>query len=225
MQLSNQVDIALFWNDLSKWHAKHKRTFPWRDTNNPYAILIAEVLLQKTKAGRSVIEAYNEIITKYPTVNHLCKSDFNDLLNLFKPLGLPRRAEYLKCLAKDVVERYSSNIPCTLNELLQLPGVGQYSARAILSFAFCHDTPVVDMNVARFLYRFAGIESPFPKTPTRDKQLLDIAHRYMPKGHSRDFNYALLDLCAIVCSARKPLCDACPVTKYCMHSFHIKSLL
>lgn len=220
--IHDKQDIEQFCNNLLKWHEKSRRSFPWRNTTDPYAILIAEVLLQKTKVGPAVVQTYNETITRYPTVFHLYKADFCDLMELIKPLGLLRRAKYLQLVAKEVVESQNSIIPSTFHELRQLYGIGEYSARAILSFAFSYDTPIVDINSARFFYRFLGIEAPFPRTPTRNRNLLRIAAQYLPKGRSREFNYALLDFCSIVCTPRKPLCRSCPISLHCRHN-HLQS--
>ena len=209
--------IKRFRSILLKWHERSRRSFPWRDTSDPYAILIAEVLLQKTKAGPVLVQTYNEIISRYPTVLHLYKADFSDLMKLMRPLGLPRRVKCLRLVAKELVESHNSKVPSTLDGLRQLYGVGEYSARAILSFAFSYDTPTVDINSARFFYRFLGIDVPFPKTPTRNKNLLRIAARYVPRGHSREFNYALLDFCSTVCTPRRPSCKSCPIALYCRH--------
>lgn len=202
-------NISRFWSDLFYWFGISGREFPWRRTSNPYAILIAEKLLQKTRAGDIVVGAYLQLLSKYPTVNHLAKANITELKDLIRPLGLAFRAEHLLTLAKEIIEDYGSKVPSNLQELLRLTGIGQYCARAVMSFAFGQDVPVVDTNMARFLRRFYNLKGPRPKTPTRDKKLINMAYNLVPEGRSKEFNLAILDLCALVCRVKKPLCEKC----------------
>ena len=200
---------------LLAWFKENKRTFPWRETNDPYKILIAEKLLQQTAATQKVVEVYQEIVKRYPTIEALSRATAVELRPLIKPLGLIYRADELPRLAHQIVSRHAGKIPTELNALLDLPGIGDYSARAILSFAYGQDLPVVDTNIARLIHRIYGIPDPLPKNPARSKRLIQMASAIVPQGHSRDFNLASLDLCAAVCTSRQPNCAQCPLSRNC----------
>ncbi len=215
--LLNESTIEGFWDDLFTWFKLAKRDFPWRNTTDPYAILIAEKLLQQTMARDYVVQAYTEIISRYPTPQELALAKISELDKIFQPLGLFFRAKHIKLMALEIVEKYDSIVPENLNDLMGLTGVGQYCARAVLSFAYGEDVPVVDTNVSRFLYRLHDIQEPMPRTPTRSKKLIRLAEEILPKGQSKDFNLAILDLCALVCKVKEPLCKQCPINKYCLY--------
>lgn len=200
---------------------ENQRDFPWRTTRDPYAILIAEKLLQQTAAREAVVLAYTELLAAYPTPQDLAEAKHADLLEMIKPLGFHYRARELVILAAQIQEQFSGTIPHTLRELKSLPGVGEYIARAILSFAFDEDFAVVDTNVARWLHRILGVESSLPSNPARNQQLLLFATVLLPPGQSRDFNFAVLDLCSQVCLAKHPLCGSCPLQELCVYSSNI----
>jgi A/G-specific adenine glycosylase len=213
----SDANLKRFWRDLFTWHHKFKRLFPWRTTKDSYRVLVAEKLLQKTRANDVVVNVYTEIIGKYPTPLALSECDVHELERVILPLGLRFRAQQMKDLARLIVETYNSNVPDTLNQLLDMPGIGEYCARATMCFAFHKDIAIVDRNIARFLHRLQDISTPIPRTPTRSKYLIDVAAQFIPKGRAREFNFALLDLCALVCKARLPRCEACPVSVYCSY--------
>lgn len=203
-------------SNLITWFEKNGREFPWRETTNPFHILIAEKLLQQTIARSSVIDAYVAIITRYPTPKDLANAKIIDLQNIIKPLGLTYRANELIIMANEIHEKHGGNIPKDLNELLSLTGVGDYSARAILAFAYNEDVPIVDTNVARFIHRILGLDESIPTNPARSKKLRDYAKELLPQGKSRRFNFAVLDLCAAVCKPRNPECSICPIHNKCV---------
>ena len=200
---------------LLKWFEEYGRDFPWRQTRNPYHVLVAEKLLQQTIARDYVVIAFNAIISKYPTINELAKTSSDLLEPIIQPLGLIYRANELITLADEIVKKHDGIIPNDINSLLSLPGVGDYAARAILVFAFVQDIPIVDTNVARFLHRFLGLQEPISKNPARSRQLRESARSLLPKGKSRDFNFAILDLCALLCKVRSPQCADCPLQENC----------
>jgi len=201
---------------LLSWFQENRRSFPWRRTNDPYKILIAEKLLQQTAATSQVVATYRKIVKEYPTPNALGKARASKLRRMIAPLGFTYRADELGKLAQKIVNRHKGKVPSELRDLLDLPGVGDYAARAVLSFAYGKDVPIVDTNVARFLYRIFDLTEHFPANPARDKKLINIAADLIPKGKSKDFNLAILDLCASICTARSPNCFACPVQKDCL---------
>lgn len=214
-QPSPDVDKAEFQHQLLAWFEREQREFPWRLRPKPYEVLVAEKLLQQTAARAVVVESYQEVLRRYPTPTDLAKAQLSDLEELIRPLGFTYRARDLLAMAQALVERYNGDVPTNLKELLALPGVGDYAARAVLSFAFGEDVPVVDTNVARFLYRLFGIEGRLPFNPARKKSLIDLAASLVPPGRSKDWNLAILDLCASICKPSIPLCSSCPVQPYC----------
>ncbi len=202
---------------IFRWFKEFRRDFPWRNTSNPFYILLAEKLLQQSVARVTVVNAYSVLISKYPSPYILANADIRDLEEIIRPLGFLYRAKELKLLAQALVERHEGRIPPNLADLLILPGVGDYSARAVLSFAFGQDVPIVDTNVARFLHRMFAIAEPMPKNPARKKSLLNLANELLPRGKARDYNLAVLDLCALICKPRNPLCSQCPVNQFCAY--------
>jgi A/G-specific adenine glycosylase len=199
------------------WFVSNQRHFPWRESRNPFHILIAEKLLQQTSVGDRVIIAYCSIIKQYPDSKSLANANSNNLKEFVNPLGLNYRSEELINLASVLEKKYFGKIPDKYELLIQLPGVGEYSARAILSFAYGFDVAVVDTNVARFLIRVFGIDIPMPSNPARKKMLLDLATSLIPTGRSREYNLAVLDLCALLCKIKNPHCDRCPINQICFH--------
>lgn len=202
---------------MLEWFADNERSFPWRRTMDPYKVLVAEKLLQQTAATEKVVAAYEELIRLYPTIKALSKARPATLRRLIRPLGFVYRAEELPRLARDLLDRHGGKIPTDLSDLLRLPGVGDYSARAVLSFAYGHDIPVVDTNVARFLHRVYGITKRLPSNPARNKQLIDMASALIPKGRSKGYNLAVLDLCSLICKPHHPQCSECPVRECCIY--------
>lgn len=200
---------------LLKWFEKEGREFPWRVSQNPYHILLSEKLLQQTLARDQVVKAYNELIYRYPNVGDLAKARILDIREIIKPLGLQYRAKELQIMAREIIEHHQGIVPSEIDELLSLTGIGDYSARAILSFAYNKDEPIVDTNVARFLFRFLGLDGSIPQNPARSKILRNYAKDFIPNGKSRNYNFALLDLCAAICKSRKPQCSVCPIQQYC----------
>ena len=202
-------------NALLGWFASEQRAFPWRSTADPFAILIAEKLLQQTAAGDGVVRAFHGILARYPDPARLAVADEAELLEFVQPLGLAYRVHELLALAAALVERHAGRVPDDLAALRALPGVGDYAARAVLSFAFGQDVAVVDTNVARFLHRVFGLPGLIPANPARSARLLRLAATLLPPGRSRDYNLAVLDLCAKVCTARRPHCSLCPIFALC----------
>ena len=212
------VDFKASVGELLRWFEKAGRSFPWRFGRDPYAILVAEKLLQQTAARSAIIKAYCDLLSEYPTPAELASADIRTLKKVMQPLGLTYRATELRALGQSLMSKFGGNVPRNLRDLMSLPGVGDYAARAVLSFGFEENIAVVDTNVARFLYRFFGIRDPFPANPARKKNLIELAERLLPKGQSRDFNFAILDLCATICRPVRPLCEQCPVKFSCVYA-------
>jgi A/G-specific adenine glycosylase len=203
---------ARFVQLLLEWGEKNKRSFPWRKDRTPYKVLMAEILLQRTPANR-VATFFPKFVEKFPSPKSIVTTDIDSLRQFFHPMGLKKRVKWLTSLMKEVCDRYDCKVPNQEKELVKLPGVGPYTARAILCFGFGRDVSMVDVNVARVLSRvFFG--SDVRKRPSEDEALWLFAARIVPKGLGPQYNEALLDYAALVCK-RKPKCDICPIAGVC----------
>lgn len=195
--------------NVLRWYAAHRRNLPWRRTRDPYKILVSEVMLQQTQVDR-VLPKYKEFLKKFPTAWALAQAPTAEVIRAWKGLGYNRRALYVQKAAQAVVSEYGGKFPKDIALLKQLPGVGDYTARAILAFAYEEPVPVLDTNHRRFYQRvFFGLRQ---KT---DKKLLAYAEQMMPIGRVYDWNQALMDFGSLVCVTGKPKCEACPVRKWC----------
>jgi A/G-specific adenine glycosylase len=213
--MTTQNARKAFSKRLLTWWHKNKRDFPWRRTNDPYSVLIAEMLLRKTTA-QQVNGLYEALISKYPDVQSLSEADEDELRDMIKRLGMEhKRAKLLKEVSSVILENYKGVIPSAQKELLQLPGIGLYAANAVLSFSHAQDVPMVDTNFVRVVERVFGFKS--SRTRARDdKQIWEFAERLVPKGRSKEFNLAVIDFAASVCGARVPKCEVCPLTSVCV---------
>ena len=178
-------EIRKFRNMIFTWWKMHRRDLPWRHTHDPYSILVSEVMLQQTQVLR-VIPKYAEFIKRYPSVADLARASTADVLKLWKGMGYNRRALYLKKAAA------LGKIPGTEKELLKLPGVGKYTARAILVFAFNKDIAAVDTNIRQIITHFF-----FSDKPQKEKTIQDVADQLLPAGKSWEWHQALMDYGAI----------------------------
>ncbi len=205
-------NIRWFARRLLTWAEQHLRDYPWRITTDPYSILVAEFLLQRTDAD-TVVNIYEIFLIQYPTLDKLAIAPVEDIAKLLQPLGLFFRAERLSETAKIIREKYKGETPQEETELLKLPGIGKYTARAILSQAFGQSTAVLDTNVARILERFFGIQG--GRVKSRCKILWSAAETIAPDAEVGHWNLTLLDFGALTCTARKPKCMKCPVSAKC----------
>jgi A/G-specific adenine glycosylase len=188
------------------WGASDLRDLPWRRDRDPWRILVAEVMLQQTQADR-VVPKWNEFLSSLPTPAACAQATLGDVLRLWQGLGYPRRARNLRDAAVLVVERHEGRLPDDLDALLALPGVGPYTARAVLAFAFERDVAVVDTNIARVLARAGGERL----TPKRAQAAADAL---VPDGHGWVWNQVFMDLGATLCRP-VPKCDRCPLRATC----------
>jgi A/G-specific adenine glycosylase len=202
-----------FVKELLKWYETNKREFPWRNENlTPFQILLAELMLQKTNATQ-VEKIYLDFIEKYPNPLSISGLEESSLSNLLKPLGLyNRRARDLKKLAEIIIND-NNTIPKNKKELLELPGVGDYIANALLCFAFNNKVPIIDANVGRVMKRVYSF--PVKSAPSRDKKLTERMKEIIPEKDFKSFNYAILDFAALTCLPRNPRCDECPLNEFC----------
>ncbi len=209
--------IGAIQEALLKWFSAFGRKFPWRASNEPFDVLIAEKLLQQTSVREETIRIYDDLRSLFPSAKSLSEANIDQIREMILPLGLHYRARELVDLAQEISEKYNGIIPDDLATLLSLKGVGDYTARAILCFAFGKDVAVVDTNVARILYRVFGLPGKMPANPARKRSLIKLAGQLIPEGKSCTFNWAMIDLGALVCKASNPLCEQCPLQTFCAY--------
>ena len=211
MNLSLKKDF--FSGALLKWYEQNHRDFPWRGVSDPYAILISEILLQKTRA-ENVVTVFNKFIVKYPNANKLSNASFTDIKNEIKRLGLhTQRASKMQNLARILVEKYNGKIPNNRKELLELPGIGIYIANAVLCFAFNCDVPLLDTNIGRIIERVFSVK--VTGEERKKIRVWNLIAEFLPEGKSREYNYSLIDFGAKVCTARNPKHNLCPLIEIC----------
>jgi A/G-specific adenine glycosylase len=204
---------AAFRRGLLRWFRRHGRDLPWRRTRDPYRIVVSEFMLQQTQVAR--VEGYFvRFLERYPTIEALAAAPADRVRASWDGLGYYRRAANLHRLARTVVREHGGIVPSDPAALLRLPGVGRYTAGAVASFAYQRRTPAVDTNVARVLRRAFH---PRLRGPGAEGRLWDTAARLLPRGGAAAwaFNQAIMELGAVVCTARVARCDACPVRRAC----------
>lgn len=208
-------EIGHFRNGLLDWYAANGRKFPWRDTRDPYLILVAEILLQRTRAQK-VEEIFPLFAEAFPNVQSLASASLNRIADIIRPLGIAYRAARLQHIAKAIMEDFGGRIPNHRAELMRLPGIGDYTANAVLCFAYGQRLAVLDPTVVRVFERVFDVRSEKAK-PTTDKRLWLFAEELLPVERFRDYNFALLDFGALVCTASKPKHDECPIRDICRY--------
>jgi A/G-specific adenine glycosylase len=207
--------IKWFRRQLSHWASLNLREFPWRNTTDPYAIFIAEFLLQKTGAN-TVVPIYATFLNQYPTLQDLATASVAEIAVLLKPLGLHFRADRLYQSVRVIIEQYDGKIPAAQAQLLSLPGIGLYTARSICTNAFAQPLAILDTNVARILERFFGLQG--NRVKSRCKLLWGAAEYVAPTTNVSKWNLTLLDFGAGVCTARNPSCGNCPLRSQCNYA-------
>jgi A/G-specific adenine glycosylase len=198
---------------LRRWFARRGRDLPWRRTGDPYAVMVSEFMLQQTTVA-AVIPYFNRWMAKFPTVEALGEAAEDDVLFLWQGLGYYRRARNLHRAAKTLLAESGGQIPPSLQALRSLPGVGAYTASAIMSFAFDKAEPVIDANIARVLARLADWRKPVDGAAGR-AFLQGFARGLLPRTGVARHNSSLMDLGALVCVARNPRCQQCPIRSEC----------
>ena len=202
-----------FRRTLLEWYRHNGRDLPWRRTSDPYHILVSEVMLQQTQVDR-VVPKYHEWLGKYPSLAALACAAEDDVADTWRPLGYNIRPRRLHAIARESVARYGGQLPSDRDTLLSFKGIGAYTAGAIRSFAFHERAAILDTNVARVLFR-VFVRRGDPKAHAMKKHLWAISETVVPHKHVFDFNQALMDLGATVCTARKPACEVCPMKRLC----------
>jgi A/G-specific adenine glycosylase len=198
---------------LLAWYEAHGRDLPWRNTADPYHILVSEIMLQQTQVDR-VLPKYHEWLDKYPSFEALASASEVDVTTTWRPLGYNIRPRRLHAIAREAVARYDGQLPSDAETLLSFKGIGEYTAGAIRSFAFGQRAAILDTNVARVLLRVFLGRGDVKAHATR-RRLWAVSEALVPRKRVFDFNQALMDLGAMVCVARKPKCLVCPMTRIC----------
>lgn len=207
-----------FANPLLKWHKKYHRDYPWRKDTSPYKIMIAEFMLQRTRADQ-VVPVYLKFLEKYPDVKSLAKSKITDVEILLKPLGLYWRAAHFKKAAQYILKEHGGKVPSTKSELLKIPGIGDYVAGAILAVSFNKSTAIVDSNIARVINRYYGLG--FQGEIRRKKKIVELSSELFEHSGPDKILFALIDFSALVCTPLNPKHCKCPLRKTCKYFIQI----
>ena len=213
MRRLDAEQIRQFQRRLIRWYERHGRDLPWRHTRDPYRILVSEIMLQQTQVER-VIGYYDRFLTRYPTLDALARSSEPEVREAWNGLGYYARARNLHRTARAVAANHDGRLPDDAILIRALPGIGRYTAGAVLSFAYQKDAAILDTNAARVLMRVFAVRARGSKARLQTR-LWAIAEAVTPAGRADRFNQAIMDLGAMICRARKPQCPRCPVRNVC----------
>ena len=224
---------SLIHNRLSQWYEQHHRVLPWRETEDPYRIWVSEIILQQTRVAQG-LEYYLRFVDRFPTVEALASASEDEVLRYWQGLGYYSRARNLHRAAQTIVQRQStvfdtpvdiSDQASIFQELISLPGIGEYTAGAIASFAFNLPYPALDGNVYRVLARLYDCEIAFD-TSAGKKHFHQLANQLLDKDHPRLFNSAIMEFGALHCTPTSPDCAHCPIQECCLaYAHHTVELL
>jgi A/G-specific adenine glycosylase len=195
------------------WFQEHARDLPWRTTYSPYHVWISEIMLQQTQMDR-VIDYFNRWIARFPTIADVASADEEDVLKLWEGLGYYTRARNIMRTATILMKDHSGEMPAEYDTLLRMPGIGNYTAGAIMSIAFNEEYPLVDANIERIFARLFNLDKPVKEKKTH-AFIWRKAEELLPQGRAREFNQALMELGALVCISRNPRCSICPIRNEC----------
>ena len=199
---------------IIEWYKHNGRDLPWRHTKHPYPIWVSEVMLQQTQV-HTVIPYYHRFLKKFPTIRSLANASGQEILKVWENLGYYARARHLHEAAKKILTHHGGEMPGTLSDLLNLPGIGRYTAAAILCFAFGKRIPAVDGNVRRIVSRLHAIQSPSTQKGI-EKHIHELTEALIPEKNPGDFMQALMDLGSKICTPQNPDCKHCPLNTSCM---------
>jgi A/G-specific adenine glycosylase len=215
MRRLDPEQVRQFQRRLLRWYARHGRDLPWRHTRDPYHILVSEIMLQQTQVER-VLDYYEPFLQRYPTIEDLAASSEPEVREAWDGLGYYARARNLHRTAQRVATEFGGKLPDEPDTIGRLPGIGRYTAGAVLSFAYQKDAAILDTNAARVLTRVFGARGRGSKT-RQHRRLWQLAEAVTPPGKAARFNQAIMDLGATVCRARVPECVRCPVRACCRY--------
>jgi A/G-specific adenine glycosylase len=205
-----------FQDRLLQWFAKKGRDLPWRKTRDPFAILVSELMLQQTQVDR-VLEYWPRFLNKLPTFKAVAEAKEEDVLALWEGLGYYNRARNLKKLAKEIQDKYNGQFPTERDQILDLPGIGEYTAGAVMTFALEKRAPIVDTNVDRVYTRV--FMHPIKGLTDREQEKIQwlLAEVLTPDQHFGEYNQGIMDFGAMQCTPDKPSCASCPMREFCRY--------
>jgi A/G-specific adenine glycosylase len=212
--LPSRKEIERFRRTLLRWYRKHGRGYPWRESPSPFHVLIAEMMLQRTKANQ-VVPVYHNFFSNFKTPSDVSTASMRKLNRILYPLGLRWRIKRFKEVSQEILKLFGGRVPETRDEISRLPGVGNYVAGIVLSIAFNKQEWIVDSNVVRVFKRYFGILT--SKEGRRDKYVVDIAKVYAACKNPKKANLALLDFAAVVCTPKSPEHNMCILRSSCVH--------
>lgn len=206
-------------NLLGWWNSVGQRHFPWREIQDPFKVLVAEILLHRTRADQ-IVPLYQFFLEKYPDLHSIANSSPDELEKSFHSAGLHWRWKLLHSMAVDIETRFNEQIPRSFEDLTSLPGVSHYIASAVRCFAFGYPDILLDTNTVRVAGRVFGLL--ITDSSRRSKLFREVLERFIDSDYPREFNFALIDFAAVICRAKTPLHDICPVHDYCRFYLQMK---
>lgn len=207
------MNDSLLTRTLLSWFVENQRPLPWRKEYHPYHVWISEIMGQQTQMER-VVAYFNNWIRQFPDIKTLAAASEQEVIKAWEGLGYYSRVRNIRKAADILVQEYGAKLPDKESQLLALPGIGPYTAAAILSIAFNHAVPLLDANVERILCRIDDIDLPVKQATTR-KLLLQRCSDLLPQDDARNFNQALMEFGALICTPKKPACPTCPLQQHC----------
>ena len=211
------ISVKTFTSRLLKWYRENKRELPWRRDSDPYRVWVSEIMLQQTQV-KTVVPYFEEFLKSYPDVQRLASTEEDEILSSWSGLGYYERARNLHKAAEIVCERHGGEFPRDFSQALKLPGIGTYTAGAILSLAYGEPVPILDGNIGRLFARYLKIEDTLEGSTLRElrKFLVQLVSEASVSQNIRDFNQALMEMGACVCTPRNPQCGSCPLATSCI---------
>lgn len=207
------MNTLYFTNILLHWYPQNKRELPWRNTKDPYIIWLSEIMLQQTRVAQG-LPYFEKFLARFPTVEELASAPIEEVMRLWQGLGYYSRARNLHACAQDIAFNRDGRFPGSYRELLQLKGVGSYTAAAVASFSWGEKVAVVDGNVFRVLARYFGVATDIGSTQGK-KEFEKLANEIIPQSLSDEYNQAIMEFGALQCVPKSPNCEDCPLNKGC----------
>jgi len=212
-RMISRLEKQKFRKALGEWFRVEGRDLPWRKTTDAYAIMVSEFMLQQTQVA-TVRNFYDRWVERFPDFRSLAEATEAEVMQIWQGLGYYSRARNLHRAAQEVVAKYEGNLPTSLREIVELPGVGRYTAGAIASFAYDMATPIVEVNIARVIARLIDFREAID-TAEGGARIWEVAEELLPERGGRLHNSALMELGALICTPKQPKCLICPVRGYC----------
>ncbi len=213
-EIPSLKEMSTFRTKVLRWFNRNGRKYPWRDTTDPFRVLIAEMMLRRTKADQ-VKPVYEQLFKEFPDVEALADAENQKIEKILYPLGLKWRTPAFGLVVRELKEKYHCRVPDKREELKKLPGVGEYVAGAVLSVGYGKKEWIVDSNIVRVFKRYFGIET--SKEGRRDRHVIEMAKMYVSCKNPGKANLAILDFAALVCMPKNPGCGKCPLKKECVY--------